>query len=70
MKMIDIRSKSDDDLLAEYRNLKEELFSLKFQSATSQLENHRQIPRIKRDVARVLTVMRERKIEAEAAQSK
>ncbi len=62
MKTIDIRSKSDEDLLAEYKNLKEDLFRLKFQLATSQLENHRQIPLVKKDLARISTEMRQREL--------
>lgn len=60
MKMIDIRSKSDEDLKAELANLKDQLFRLKFQKATAQLENHRQIPLTKRNIARVLTEIEQR----------
>ncbi len=64
MKLIDIRSKSDEDVKAELANLKDELFRLKFQHATSQLENFSSIPLVKKDIARVNTVIRERQLEA------
>ncbi|RJO73251.1 MAG: 50S ribosomal protein L29 [Myxococcales bacterium] len=62
MKTIDLRGKSVDDLKAELFSLKDELFRLKFQHATGQLENKAQIPRLKRNIARVVTVLREREL--------
>jgi len=62
MKMIDLRSKSDEDLKAELVNLKDQMFRLRFQKATAQLENHKQIPITKRNIARVLTEIKEREL--------
>lgn len=62
MKMVDIRSKKDDDLVAELRNLKDEQFSLRFQHATAQLANTGRLRTVRRDIAKVLTVMKERKL--------
>ncbi|WP_026531214.1 50S ribosomal protein L29 [Haematomicrobium sanguinis] len=49
-----------DKLLEELRKAKEELFNLRFQSATGQLENHGRLRAVKRDIARIYTVLRER----------
>ncbi len=63
MKMIDLRSKSNDDLAATLKELKETMFNLKFQAATGQLENVKHMSLLKRDVARVKTVLNERQNE-------
>jgi large subunit ribosomal protein L29 len=49
-------------LLEELKKAKEELFNLRFQSATGQLESHGRIKAVKRDVARINTVLREREL--------
>ncbi|MDP5228078.1 MULTISPECIES: 50S ribosomal protein L29 [Arthrobacter] len=49
-------------LVAELRKAKEELFNLRFQSATGQLENHGRLKSVKRDIARIYTVLREREL--------
>ncbi|AJT41712.1 50S ribosomal protein L29 [Psychromicrobium lacuslunae] len=49
-------------LLDELRKSKEELFNLRFQSATGQLENHGRLRAVKRDIARIYTVLREREL--------
>ncbi len=49
-------------LTDELRKAKEELFNLRFQSATGQLENHGRLRAVKRDLARIYTVMREREL--------
>lgn len=55
--------KVEDSLLAEeLRKAKEELFNLRFQSATGQLDNHGRLKAVKRDVARIYTVLREREL--------
>lgn len=64
MKAKDYRDKSIDDLLKEVSALKEELFKLRFQHATNQLENTSQLRLIKRDLARVQTIIRERELVA------
>jgi large subunit ribosomal protein L29 len=52
----------DERLLDELRRSKEELFNLRFQSATGQLDNHGRLRAIKRDIARIYTVIREREL--------
>ncbi|WP_269440127.1 50S ribosomal protein L29 [Arthrobacter sp. zg-Y769] len=51
-----------DRLVEELRKAKEELFNLRFQSATGQLENHGRLRAVKRDIARIYTVLREREL--------
>jgi large subunit ribosomal protein L29 len=51
-----------DRLAEELRKAKEELFNLRFQSATGQLENHGRLKAVKRDIARIYTVLREREL--------
>jgi len=50
----------DSVLIEELKKAKEELFNLRFQSATGQLENHGRMRAVKRDIARINTVIRER----------
>jgi len=50
------------DLETRLRESKEELFNLRFQSATGQLENHGRLRTVKRDIARIYTVVREREL--------
>ena len=52
----------DERLLEELKKAKEELFNLRFQSATGQLESHGRIRAVKRDIARIHTVRREREL--------
>ncbi|GAA4358811.1 50S ribosomal protein L29 [Microbacterium rhizosphaerae] len=52
----------DERLVEELRKAKEELFNLRFQSATGQLESHGRIRAVKRDIARLYTVIREREL--------
>ena len=52
----------DGRLTEELRRAKEELFNLRFQSATGQLEAHGRVRAVKRDIARIYTVMREREL--------
>ena len=52
----------DDRLLDELKKAKEELFNLRFQSATGQLDAHGRIRAVKRDIARIRTVIREREL--------
>lgn len=55
--------KVEDALLAEeLRKAKEELFNLRFQSATGQLDNHGRLKAVKRDISRIYTVLREREL--------
>ncbi|GAA3668622.1 50S ribosomal protein L29 [Nocardioides ginsengisoli] len=50
------------DLEAKLREAKEELFNLRFQAATGQLESHGRLRTVKKDIARIYTVVREREL--------
>ena len=50
------------DLEAKLREAKEELFNLRFQAATGQLESHGRLRSVKKDIARIYTVVREREL--------
>lgn len=52
----------DSVLIEELKKAKEELFNLRFQSATGQLESHGRLRAIKRDIARIYTIIREREL--------
>ena len=58
MNVKEIRDKSNTELLQEIESLKEELFNLRFQHAINQLDNPGRIETVKRDIARVNTVLR------------
>ncbi|MTV27185.1 50S ribosomal protein L29 [Nitriliruptoraceae bacterium ZYF776] len=58
----ELRELPDDELRQKFAEGKEELFNLRFQVVTGQLDNPRRIKQVKREIARVLTVMREREI--------
>ena len=60
MKIKDIRSKSTEELQKELKELKSELFKLRFQFTTNQLDNPMLIKGVKRDIAKVLNVLKER----------
>ena len=53
---------NDVDLEARLRESKEELFNLRFQAATGQLESHGRLSTVKKDIARIYTVVREREL--------
>ena len=53
---------TDVDLEAKLREAKEELFNLRFQAATGQLESHGRLRSVKKDIARIYTVVREREL--------
>jgi large subunit ribosomal protein L29 len=59
---IELDTYEDGRLLDELKKSKEELFNLRFQSATGQLESHGRIRAVKRDIARIYTVIREREL--------
>ena len=59
MNVKEIRDKSNTELLQEIESLKEELFNLRFQHAINQLDNPMRINAVKKDIARILTVMHE-----------
>ncbi len=58
----ELRVMDDDGLAAKLVEAKEELFNLRFQAATGQLESHGRLRAVRREVARVYTVMREREL--------
>jgi large subunit ribosomal protein L29 len=59
---VDLDAMDDETLVAELKKVKEELFNLRFQSATGQLESHGRLRAVKRDIARIYTVLREREL--------
>ena len=65
MKVAELRELPDDDLLARLEGLREELFNLRFQAATGQLDNPMRIKEVRHDVARLLTILRGRSSEEE-----
>jgi large subunit ribosomal protein L29 len=58
----ELRNIDTEDLVTKLREAKEELFNLRFQSATGQLESHGRLRAVKKDIARIYTVMREREL--------
>ena len=66
MKASEIRDFSNDDLEKALKDNRAELFNLRFQMATSQLDNTARIKQVKKDIARVLTEIRARQINAAA----
>ena len=58
----ELRETGDEELLTALRDAKEELFNLRFQVATGQLDNNRRLQVVRRDIARIYTVMREREL--------
>ncbi|HCG98965.1 MAG: 50S ribosomal protein L29 [Actinobacteria bacterium] len=69
MKAEKYRDLTDDELVQKLKDAKEELFNLRFQLATGQLDNPMKIKDAKRDIARIQTVRMEREIEAKIAAS-
>ncbi len=66
MKANEVHGMTNDELQAKLVSLKEELFNLRFRHATGQLENPCVLKQVKKDIARVKTVIREREIKADA----
>ena len=62
IKPIELRSLEDDELETKLREAKEELFNLRFQAATGQLESHGRLRAVRKDIARIYTVLREREL--------
>jgi len=61
-KTFELRKVADDELTTQLVELKEELFNLRFQSATGQLENHGRLKAVRKEIARIYTVLREREL--------
>jgi large subunit ribosomal protein L29 len=64
---VELRALEDDELITKLRESKEELFNLRFQSATGQLDNNKRLQTVRHDIARIYTVMRERELGLTAA---
>ncbi len=60
MKAEELRTKTDDELRQQLLDLKKEAFNLRFQKASGQLENMARVRQVRRDVARIKTLMNER----------
>ena len=67
MKANELAELNDAELVTQLRTFKEELFNLRFQNATGQLDNVARIPQVRRDIARCETILRAREIEAAEA---
>lgn len=68
MNATELRDKTPDQLREELANLKKESFNLRFQQATGQLENTARMRAVKRDTARVLTILNEKAAAAATAE--
>ncbi|MEY3387371.1 MAG: 50S ribosomal protein L29 [Candidatus Nanopelagicales bacterium] len=58
----EFRGQTNEDLNKKLKEAKEELFNLRFQSATGQLENHGRLRSVKTEIARIYTILREREL--------
>lgn len=70
MSVAELREMTDEELMESLREAKEESFNIRFQLATNQLDNTARIKEVKKEIARILTVLRERElapVEEEAA---
>ena len=62
MKLAEIRALSDAELKKRLEEAHQELFNLRFKLATRQLVNHRELPRVKKEIARINTIITEREL--------
>jgi len=62
----ELRELTEEELVLRLREAKEELFNLRFQMATGQLDNNRRLFQVRKDIARIYTVMRQRELAAMA----
>ena len=58
----ELRELSEDELVTRLRESKEELFNLRFQMATGQMDNNRRLRTVRHEIARIYTVLREREL--------
>jgi large subunit ribosomal protein L29 len=65
MKAEELRELDAGDLAEKLAESKEELFNLRFQNVTGQLDNHNRLGEVRRDIARIMTIMREREFAGE-----
>jgi large subunit ribosomal protein L29 len=68
MKAGDIRAKTSDELAGDLENLGKEIFNLRFQRANGQLENTARVRQVRRDIARIKTILDERRAAAPRGQ--
>jgi len=66
MKAVDIREMTTEELVSKLDDLKKSLFNLRLQHATNQLENPIKIADVKRDIARIKTIIREKELRVNA----
>ncbi len=64
MKAIDLRTKTEDELSDRLKGLKKEAFNLRFQQASGQLENTARVREVRRDIARIRTILRDKRVAA------
>jgi large subunit ribosomal protein L29 len=67
VKATELRELSEEELITKLREAKAELFNLRVQAATGQLDNNRRLQVIRREIARIYTIMRERELGLSAA---
>ncbi|MGC4893920.1 50S ribosomal protein L29 [Micromonospora sp. DT31] len=67
VKASELRELSEEELVTKLREAKAELFNLRVQAATGQLDNNRRLQIIRREIARIYTIMRERELGLSAA---
>ena len=67
MTVSDLREMTSEELLESLKESREEKFNLRFQVATNQLDNTARIKAVKREIARILTILRERELTGESA---
>ena len=68
-KATELRQLGDEELVGKLREAKEELFNLRFQAATGQLDNHGRLKLVRKDIARIYTLMRERELGIETVEN-
>jgi len=61
-KVGELRNLDNAELIGKLKEAKEELFNLRFQGATGQLENHGRLRAVRKDIARIYTILREREL--------
>lgn len=70
MKISEIKEQTKEELELKLADVKKNVFNLKFQKATGQLENTRAIPNLKKDIARIVTLIREKELMAGTEEEK
>jgi len=70
LKVKEIRSMASDELEKQLQAANQQLFEIKIKLSTKQLVNHREIPRVKKQIAAIKTILRERELESQASGAK